>query len=109
MAEYAILEAATQEQAAIVAQSESPRVIVIDVACPCLDGQAMIRSIKRAAPWAAIVALTMCDHATYRNGLTSAGADHSLLIWDIYADLPRTLRRLNAAQDRCRGHGGGDG
>jgi DNA-binding NarL/FixJ family response regulator len=94
MAEYTILEAATKEQAAVVAQSESPRMIVVDIACPGLDGKEIVRSIKTAAPWAAVVALTMCDHSAYCDELTSAGASDSILIWETHGRLPAAIRQL---------------
>lgn len=94
MKECRVLEAATKEQAAIVAQAESPRTIVVDIAYPCLDGKETVRSIKTAAPWAAVVALTMCSNATYRECLASAGATESLLIWNTYRELPSVLRTV---------------
>jgi len=92
VAEYTILEAATKEQAAIVAQSESPSMIVVDIACPCTDGEETVREIKRAAPWATVVALTMCDDRGYCDQLLSAGADESVLIWESRAELPLMIK-----------------
>lgn len=99
MKECRVLEAATKEQAAIVAQAESPRTIVVDIAYPCLDGKETVRSIKTAAPWAEVVALTMCEHKAYRDGLTSAGASDSILIWETRTKLPAAIRQLLDTQN----------
>ena len=94
VAEYTILEAATKEQAAVVAQSESPAMIVVDIACPCMDGKEIVREIKRAVPKAAVVALTMCDDRGYCDQLSSAGADESVLIWESQAQLPLVIKAM---------------
>ena len=96
VAEYTILEAATKEQAAVVAQSESPAMIVVDIACPCMDGKEIVREIKRAVPKAAVVALTMCDQHGYCDELMSAGASDSILIWETHAKLPPAIKELLA-------------
>jgi len=97
MPAYTFLEAGTQRQAARVAACASPRVVVVDIARPGADGKETVRSLKRAAPGAAVVALTMSDDAAYCEELKAAGASDCILIWEMHVKLPPAIEALVAA------------
>jgi DNA-binding NarL/FixJ family response regulator len=76
--------------------------IVVDISCPYIDGEETVREIKRAVPWAAVVALTMCDDRGYCDQLLSAGADESMLIWESRAELPFMIRAILARDSQMQ-------
>jgi len=91
---WSISEATSKEEAIVMAEAHSPRMILVDIADPETDALMTIREIKDAAPESALVALVMCDEEDYLCDLASAGASASLLIWDIQTDLPATVEKL---------------
>ncbi|MGD2144424.1 MAG: hypothetical protein PVF54_08110 [Anaerolineae bacterium] len=94
MPELCIAGAATADEAVTMARAESPCIIVVDIADPNAKGEEILESIKGGAPAADVVALTMCDHNAYRDGLKSAGACDSVLIWETRVKLPAAIRQL---------------
>lgn len=88
--------AASEEEAAALARSRSPRVILVDVTSPDMDGIAFIREIKSAVPSVKIVALTIGNYRAYRDNLTSAGASACLHIGSIPGELRPMLEELLA-------------
>jgi len=97
MPEYTVLAAETYQQAD-VAKLTSPHVVVVDIAQPDVDGKEIVEGIKRAAPQAAVVALTMYDHKDYCRDLEAAGANDSMLIWEMRAKLPARITRVAAGE-----------
>lgn len=91
---WSISEATSKEQAIALAEAQSPRMILVDIADPRMDGLTTIREIKDATPASSVVALVMRDDETYLDDLRSAGASTSLLIWRIHTELMPTIRRL---------------
>jgi two-component system OmpR family response regulator len=91
---WRIREAASEEEAVAAAQAQPPRVILVDIADPDMDGVKTVRGIRDAAPQSAVVALVMRDDEAYCRDLASAGASTSLLIWRIDAELLPTIRAL---------------
>jgi CheY-like chemotaxis protein len=89
-----IREAESDDQAAALARSQSPEVILVDVAAPNEDGLETVRKLKGSAPAAEIVALTMDEGKAHRQDVKSAGASASLAIWRIRKDLLPIIRDL---------------
>jgi len=77
---YRVLEAVNGEDAIAVAARERPRVILMDLAMPLLDGFEAIRSVRENAELAGvcIVAVTAYDMAEARDKAALAGCDHYL-------------------------------
>ena len=101
---WSISEAASKEEAVHIAETESPRIILIDIASPGRDDLTAIQEIKAAAPRSAIVALVMYDDEVYRRNLASAGASASLLIWRTHRSLLTTiggLLNVGQAESAC--------
>ena len=77
---YRVIEAADGREALAVAKRERPRVILMDLAMPLLDGFEAIRSVRESAEldgvW--IVAMTAYDMGTARDKAALAGCDHYL-------------------------------
>lgn len=96
---WRIIEAGSTEEAIAVAQAEWPRIILVDIADPYEDGVEIVREIKGAAPWAAVVALAVYDDEGYRDDLAAAGASASVLIWRIRSDLVSALKEALANED----------
>jgi CheY-like chemotaxis protein len=89
-----ISEAGSDDDAVALARSQSPEVILVDVAPPKEDGIETVQRLKSAAPAAEIVALTMEEGAARRNALLAAGASASLAIWRMREELLSTLHDL---------------
>lgn len=77
---YRVLEAVNGEDAIAVAARERPRVILMDLAMPRLDGFEAIRSVRENAELAGvhIVAVTAYDMAEARDKAALAGCDYYL-------------------------------
>jgi len=105
MPAYTFLEGGTQQQATRVAACASPQVVVVDIARPGADGKEIVRSLKRAAPRAAVVALTMSDDEAYCDELKAVGASDCILIWEMRNRLPTAIDTLLAAGSAPGEHG----
>jgi CheY-like chemotaxis protein len=77
---YRVVEAVNGQEALAVAERERPRVILMDLAMPLLDGFEAIRSMRENAELAGvrIVAVTAYDMGEARDKATLAGCDHYL-------------------------------
>ena len=89
-----ISEATNEEQAVLMAEAQSPCMILVDIADPETDGLMTIREIKDAAPESHIVALVMRDDDGYRHDLAAAGASACVLIWETQSELIPKMRAL---------------
>ena len=69
-----VIEAASGEEAIVLIQVESPRLVVMDISLPGMSGIEATRQIKAALPSAQIVMLTIHENDTYRADATTAGA-----------------------------------
>jgi DNA-binding NarL/FixJ family response regulator len=92
--------AASLGEAIALPQSESPAIVLVDIADPDADGVGTIRKVGEAMRCAHIVALTMSDDAEYCDNLADAGASASLVIWRAQCDLiPLTRAILTADRE----------
>lgn len=69
-----VLEAASGEEAVVIARARSPRVVVMDIGLPKMNGIEATRQIKAAVPAAQIVMLTIHEEEAYRADAVVAGA-----------------------------------
>ena len=99
---WSISEATSKEEAIVMAEAHSPRMILVDVADPETDGLMTIREIKDAAPESHIVALVMRDGDGYRHDLAAAGASACVLIWKTQSELIPKMRALLSGGCRNR-------
>lgn len=75
---YRVVEAVNGREAVEVALREHPRVILMDLAMPQVDGFAAIREVREHAELAdvRVVAVTAFDMAEARDKSRSVGCDH---------------------------------
>ena len=69
-----IIEAASGEEAIALIQTESPRLVVMDISLPGMSGIEATRQIKAALPSAQVVMLTIHEDDAHRADATTAGA-----------------------------------
>ena len=69
-----VIESANGEEAIAKARIESPRLVVMDIRLPGMNGIETARQIKSALPFAQVVMLTIHKSDTYRADATAAGA-----------------------------------
>ena len=74
--------------------TETPQVIVADIALSGGDGIEAIRSLHSAFPDAQIVALAVGGDLQAQRAIAAAGADACLPIWEVHEELEPTMRRL---------------
>jgi CheY-like chemotaxis protein len=92
---YRVIEAADGREALAVAAQERPRVILMDLAMPLLDGFETIRSMRASAELAGarIIAVTAYDMGTARDKAALAGCDY-------YLSKPIDFNRLNVLLEK---------
>jgi len=71
---WRVIGAASAEEALVLARSELPRVVVMDIALPGLTGIAATRNLKAAMPMVEVVILSIHEGDTYRADAAAAGA-----------------------------------
>jgi DNA-binding NarL/FixJ family response regulator len=69
-----ILEAASGEEAVVMAQANTPRLVVMDIGLPQMSGIEATRRIKVQVPSAQVVMLTIHEDDAYRTDAQAAGA-----------------------------------
>ncbi len=69
-----VVEAASGEEAVVIACARSPRVVVMDIGLPQMNGIEATRQIKAAVPTAQVVILTIYEEEAYRADAVTAGA-----------------------------------
>lgn len=92
--EAIIVGAGANDSASMLVRSQSPDVVLIDVAPPKLDGADVVRRLRAVAPQAKIVALTMGEPRERCDAVMEAGANVCLKIWEIRRRLLPVLNEL---------------
>jgi DNA-binding NarL/FixJ family response regulator len=69
-----VLEAATGEEGVRLAQSVSPRVVIMDISLPGMNGIDATRRIKASVPGTEVVILSIHEADAYRKDAALAGA-----------------------------------
>ena len=91
-----VIEAASGEEAIVVARVESPRLIVMDIHLPAMNGIETTRQIKAALPLTQIVMLTIYTGDIYRADARAAGASAYVTKQGMHSELVPTLAALLA-------------
>ena len=89
-----IFTAGDDESAAALARTESPDVILIDVAPPKTDSADAVRRLRATVPAAKIIALTMEEPQPRRDAVMAAGATTCVRIWEMRRRLLPVLNDL---------------
>jgi DNA-binding NarL/FixJ family response regulator len=91
-----VIEATSGEQAITLIQSESPRLVLMDISLPGMSGIEATRQIKATLPSTQIVMLTIHEGDTYRADATAAGASAYVPKRTMQTELIPTLAALLA-------------
>jgi DNA-binding NarL/FixJ family response regulator len=94
--QYRVIDAANGEEAVALARIESPRLVVMDVRLPGINGIEATRQIKATLPAAQIVMLTIHTSDTFRADARAAGACAYVTKQAMHAELVPTLAALLA-------------
>lgn len=85
-------EAASGEQAVEHAMETCPRVVLMDIAMPGMNGIEAATEIKRRLPSTQVIAVTIHDNPEYRKAMFNAGAYAYLMKEDLPDDLVGVVR-----------------
>jgi DNA-binding NarL/FixJ family response regulator len=94
--QYRVIDAANGEEAIALVRIESPRLIVMDIRLPGMNGIEATRQIKASVPSAQIVMLTIHTSGTFRADARAAGACAYVTKQAMHAELVPTLAALLA-------------
>jgi two-component system invasion response regulator UvrY len=89
-----VLEAATGEDGVRLAQSVSPRVVIMDISLPGISGIEATRRIKASVPGTEVVFLTIHEAEAYRKDAASAGASAYVSKRKMQTELIPVLERM---------------
>jgi DNA-binding NarL/FixJ family response regulator len=94
--QYHLVEATSGEEALTLAQSISPRVVIMDIGLPGMNGIEAAQDIKKAAPSTLVVMLSIYDDEAHRADATAAGACAYVPKRKVQTELLPVLTRLLA-------------
>jgi DNA-binding NarL/FixJ family response regulator len=89
-----MVEAGTGEKAIAMAQARAPRVVVMDISLPGMNGIEATRRIKTLAPATSVVILTIHEDDPYRAEALAAGACAYVTKRKMQTELIPVLARL---------------
>lgn len=102
-------EAGTGVEAIQMVEKYSPKVVVMDMAMPGLDGVQATREILKKAPATAVLILSMYSEENYIRNAFEAGARGYLLKNAIEVDLTAAVKTVAGGQRYASGLSPGDG
>jgi len=97
--DFGVVEARNGEEAVVVAQAKLPRLVVMNVGLPEMDGIRAAHVIKQSVPDTKIVVLTMHEEEQYRNDAFASGVSAFVPKRLMQSDLLPTLSRLMMPHD----------
>lgn len=89
-----VAEASTGREAIALAQSTQPDILVLDIALPDLDGIEVARTLRKAQPKLAIIALSMHEEPYFVQQMLRAGADGYVVKSAAVAELVQAIRSV---------------
>ena len=96
--DYGVVEAASGEEAVIVAQAKLPKLVIMDIGLPKMDGIRATQLIKESVPAAKVVILTMHEEEQYKKDAFASGVNAYVPKRLMQSDLLPTLQRLLATK-----------
>lgn len=96
---YEVLEAATGEEALIIVRSKTPRVVIMDISLPTMNGIEATRQIKASIPATQVVILTVHEEKAFRNDAAAAGASAFVPKRTMQKELLPALRAILNTED----------
>jgi len=98
-----IRTAASGEEAVVLAQSEPPQLVIMDVGLPGINGFEAARQIRGKSSAARIVMLSIHDAACYRAEAAAAGAGAYVSKHRMHSDLLPAMRAVLAGPTDANG------
>jgi len=99
--QHRFVEAASGEEAVALAQATLPRLVVMDIGLPQMNGVEATRRIKAKVPAARVVMLTIYESEAYRADAIAAGASAYVPKRKLQTELLPTLAALLSTQDEA--------
>jgi DNA-binding NarL/FixJ family response regulator len=91
-----VIEAGSGEEAIVMARVESPRLVIMEIRLPGMNGIETTRQLKAALPCVQIVMLTIHTSDIYRADARAAGASAYVTKQRMHSELVPTLAALLA-------------
>jgi DNA-binding NarL/FixJ family response regulator len=91
---YQLLEAASGEEAVAMAQAINPRLVIMDIGLPGINGIEATQGIKAAVPATQVVMLTIYDDEAHRADAAAAGASAYVPKRKVQTELLPVVTRL---------------
>jgi DNA-binding NarL/FixJ family response regulator len=82
-----LIETTDHATGILLARSESPDVVLMDISGLGKGGIETVRNTKTAHPSALILVLVALEHESYRQAVLNAGAEACACIWKIRSEL----------------------
>jgi DNA-binding NarL/FixJ family response regulator len=92
--DFGVEEAKSGEEAVVVAQSKLPKLVIMDIGLPEMDGIRAAQLIKESVPEVKVVILTMHEEEQYRKNAFELGVSAYVPKRLMQNDLLPTLQRL---------------
>lgn len=92
--QWRLEEAASGEEAVIMAQVFKPDLVIMDLGLPGMDGFEATRRIKASLPSTPVVMLSVNDDEAYRRQAASVGAAAYVSKWQMQTELQPLLAQL---------------
>jgi DNA-binding NarL/FixJ family response regulator len=92
--DFGVVEARSGEEAVVVAQAKLPKLVIMDIALPEMDGIRAAQLIKESVPSAKVVILTMHEEEQYQKDAFASGVSAYVPKRLMQMDLLPTLSRL---------------
>jgi CheY-like chemotaxis protein len=92
--QFSVFEAGSGEEAVVVAQAKLPKLVIMDIGLPEMDGITAAQLIKKYVPAAKVVILTMHEEEQYQKDAFASGVNAYVPKRLIQSDLLPTLSRL---------------
>jgi CheY-like chemotaxis protein len=107
--DFGVVEAKSGEEAVVVAQAQLPKLVIMDIGLPEMDGIRATQLIKQSVPEAKVVILTMHEDDQYQKDAFACGVNvyipKRLMQSDLLPALQRLLVQGDAGVEGLLGHG----
>jgi DNA-binding NarL/FixJ family response regulator len=96
--QYQIVEAASGEEAIVMAQASLPRLVIMDIGLAEMNGIEATRRIKAIMPAAQVIMLTIHEDEAYRTDAAVVGVSAYILKRKMYTELIPVMVELLCRQ-----------